>query len=114
MRCTRGAVYDVVVDLRPSSTTYLAWDAVELREDNLLALYVPPGAAHGFLTLEDDATLLYQISHPHTPAATRGVRWNDPAFGIDWPAEPQVILERDATYLDFEPLPGGSDSLPRT
>jgi dTDP-4-dehydrorhamnose 3,5-epimerase len=114
VRCIRGAVYDVVVDLRPKSTTYLAWHAVELREDNLLALYVPPGAAHGFLTLEDEATLLYQISRPHTPTASRGVRWNDPAFGIAWPAEPRVILERDARYPDFEPAGGGSDSLTPT
>ncbi len=114
VRCVRGSVYDVVVDLRPNSGTYLAWHGVELREDNLLALYLPPGTAHGFLTLEDDATLLYLISHPQAPEAARGVRWNDPAFGIAWPAEPQVMLERDATYPDFEPAPGGSDSLAPT
>ena len=103
VRCTRGAVYDVVVDLRPQSPTFLRWDAVQLDEDDGLGAYVPPGCAHGFLTLRDASELHYQISAPYQPEAARGVRWDDPAFGIDWPAAPRVIAARDASYPDFAP-----------
>ncbi len=101
VRCTRGAIHDVALDLRPGSPTYLRSVALELSTDNRLALFVPPGCAHGFLTLDDEVEVLYQISPRFEPAASAGVRWNDPRFGIEWPAEPAVISTRDATYPDF-------------
>jgi len=101
VRCTRGSVYDVVVDLRPHSPTHLRWEAVELSAENRLALYVPAGCAHGYLTLDDDCELLYQISGPHVPDAANGVRWDDPALGIEWPGAPLVISSRDASYPDI-------------
>ncbi len=103
VRCTRGAILDVVVDLRPGSATYLKSAAVRLDEENRLALLVPAGAAHGFLTLEDRSEVLYQMSAFHRPEAARGARWDDPAFGIAWPAPPAVISERDRAYPDFRP-----------
>jgi dTDP-4-dehydrorhamnose 3,5-epimerase len=102
VRCTAGAVWDVVLDLRPDSRAYLQHAAVRLDADNRLALYVPPGVAHGFLTLTDDAELFYQMSVSHHQESARGVRWDDPAFGIDWPAAPVAIAERDAGYPDFQ------------
>jgi dTDP-4-dehydrorhamnose 3,5-epimerase len=105
VRCTRGAVYDVAVDLRPSSPTFLSWTAVELSADNRRALYVPSGCAHGYLTLEPSSELHYLISQAYAPEAARGVRWDDPRFGIGWPATPAVISERDASYPDFGDAP---------
>jgi dTDP-4-dehydrorhamnose 3,5-epimerase len=102
VRCTRGVVYDVAVDLRASSPTRFSWTAVELSAANGLALYVPPGCAHGYLTLTDETELHYQISQRYTPDAAAGVRWDDPALGIDWPAGPQVISSRDASFPDLE------------
>jgi dTDP-4-dehydrorhamnose 3,5-epimerase len=102
VRCTAGAVYDVIVDLRPSSPTYLRWYGIELSADAGNAVYVPTGIAHGFLTLTDGATLHYQISTEHQPDAARGVRWDDPAFGIVWPAIPVVISDRDASYAPLK------------
>lgn len=101
VRCIRGAVHDVVLDLRPASPTFMAWDAVALSAVNRKAICIPPGCAHGFLTLEDDCHLLYMMSVPYVPGAERGVRWNDPAFGISWPATPDVIAGRDAAYPDY-------------
>ena len=101
VRCTSGAVYDVVVDLRPDSSTYRRWAGAELTAENREALYVPKGCAHGFLSLADATEVLYLISQPYEPAAARGVRWDDPAFGIAWPFPPTVISERDAAYEDF-------------
>jgi dTDP-4-dehydrorhamnose 3,5-epimerase len=98
VRCTRGAVFDVIVDLRPASATYLGTCAVTLTEDNRDALYVPEGCAHGFLTLEDETEILYQMSDAHVRGAARGVRWDDPAFAIVWPSVPEVIAERDRTW----------------
>jgi len=105
VRCIRGSVHDVVLDLRPHSPTFLAWDALTLSAANRNALCIPPGCAHGFLTLEDDADLLYMMSVPYRPGAERGVRWNDPAFGIVWPAAPEVIADRDASYADYAAAP---------
>jgi dTDP-4-dehydrorhamnose 3,5-epimerase len=105
VRCTRGAVYDVAVDLRPASATYLSWTAVELSAENRRALYVPAGCAHGYLTLEPLSELHYLISQAYAPEAARGVRWDDPRFGIGWPAAPAVISERDASYPDFSDAP---------
>ena len=101
VRCTRGSVYDVIVDLRDDSATRLRWDAVELSDDNRLALYVPEGCAHGYLTLVDDSELTYLISHPYVEEAGAGVRWDDPLIGIQWPAVPAVIAARDASYPDL-------------
>jgi dTDP-4-dehydrorhamnose 3,5-epimerase len=102
VRCTRGAVYDVAVDLRPESATRFRWVAVELTADNRLALYLPAGCAHGYLTLEDDTEVAYQISKPYVPDAATGVRWDDPMLDIDWPARPAVISKRDAAFPDLE------------
>jgi len=104
VRCTRGAIYDVIVDLRPESGAYTRWFGVELSADNRTALYLPEGLAHGFQTLRDDSEVFYQISVPFHAESSRGVRWDDPAFGIQWPATPQRILsQRDRAYPDFRP-----------
>jgi dTDP-4-dehydrorhamnose 3,5-epimerase len=102
VRCTRGAVYDVAVDLRPGSPTFRLWAGVELSAENRLVFYIPKGCAHGYLTLTDGAELAYQISQRHVPQAAAGVRWDDPAIGISWPDAPTVISERDAGYADLE------------
>jgi dTDP-4-dehydrorhamnose 3,5-epimerase len=98
VRCTAGAIFDVIVDLRPHSPTCRRWMALELTADNRLALFVPRGFAHGFLTLTDGAEVLYMMSVPYAPGTGRGVRWNDPALAIRWPLEPQHIADRDAAY----------------
>lgn len=100
VRCTQGAIHDVIVDLRPGSPTLRKWVAVELSAANRRALYIPEGLAHGFLTLEDETEVYYQISRPHHPEAARGVRYDDPAFGIRWPVPPAVIALRDRSYPD--------------
>jgi dTDP-4-dehydrorhamnose 3,5-epimerase len=102
VRCTRGALFDVALDLRPSSRTYTRWVGVELSAENTLGLYIPEGCAHGFLSLTQDTEVLYQISQFYEPEAARGVRWNDPAFAIRWPLDVDVINERDRTYADFD------------
>jgi dTDP-4-dehydrorhamnose 3,5-epimerase len=99
--CLRAAIYDVAVDLRPQSATYCEWTAVELSGDTLRMLYVPDGCAHGFLTLTPESLVHYRISELYSPEHSRGVRWSDPAFGIEWPAAPVVLSERDAKYPDF-------------
>lgn len=102
VRCTAGAIYDVAVDLRPDSETFRRWVAVELTGQNRLMLYVPEGFAHGFQTLEDNTEVFYQVSTHYVPASCDGVRWNDPAFDIRWPAiEGVIVNERDRTYPDF-------------
>jgi dTDP-4-dehydrorhamnose 3,5-epimerase len=98
VRCTRGAIYDVIVDLRVDSPTYLRWLGVELTADQHRMLYVPEGFAHGFLTLEDHTEVTYQVSQFYTPAAERGIRYDDPALGIRWPLEVQVISEKDRSW----------------
>jgi dTDP-4-dehydrorhamnose 3,5-epimerase len=103
VRCTRGAVYDVIVDLRADSPAYLRWEAVELTEDNHRMLYVPEGCAHGFQSLEDGTEIFYQMSETYRPEYARGVRWNDPSFGIRWPEEERIISARDNGYPDFVP-----------
>lgn len=103
VRCVRGAIHDVAVDLRPDSPTYLAWHGVELSAENGHAFYIPAGLAHGFQTLAEDSEVLYQMGHRYVPEAARGVRFDDPVFGIRWP-EPQgelVVSERDRSYADF-------------
>jgi dTDP-4-dehydrorhamnose 3,5-epimerase len=102
VRCTMGAIYDVVVDLRPQSPTFKNWIAVVLTAANRHMLYIPEGCGHGFLTLEDETEVYYQMSEFYHPESARGVRWNDPAFQIVWPAEVEVISERDRTYPNME------------
>jgi len=101
VRCTAGAIYDVIVDLRPDSGTFKRWTGVELNADNRCMLYIPEGFAHGFLTLSDDAEVFYQMSEYYSAEHARSVRWNDPAFGIQWPGEILVISDRDRSYPDF-------------
>jgi dTDP-4-dehydrorhamnose 3,5-epimerase len=103
VRCTRGAVFDVVVDLRVGSATRFDWFGVELTAENATALFIPEGLAHGFITLSDDTEVFYHMGDFHRPDGARGARWNDSRFGIVWPRGPSVISERDATYPDFDP-----------
>jgi dTDP-4-dehydrorhamnose 3,5-epimerase len=101
VRCTRGAVYDVAVDLRRDSPTFKQWVAVELTAANRRMLYLPKSVAHGFQSLVDDTEVFYQISEFYDPESTRGLRWNDPAFGIVWPeVENRILSERDMSYGD--------------
>lgn len=106
VRCTMGAIYDVMVDLRPSSRTYLRSFGAELSADNHRALYIPEGFAHGFLTLTDESEVFYQMSEFYAPQTARGLRWNDPLLSIEWPGPVTVISERDRTYPDFRPEQG--------
>ena len=99
--CIRGHIFDAIIDLRPDSPTYLSKFTTNLSLDDGRSLYVPAGVAHGFMTLEDHSVVQYQIGGAYAPDAARGVRWNDPQFGIDWPLEPEVISDRDAAYKDF-------------
>ncbi len=101
VRVVRGRALDVVVDLRPDSPTYRRWEGIELSAEGGRAVFIPEGIAHGFLTLEPDTDVLYQIGPAYTPGHDRGVRWNDPAFAIAWPMAPRVISDRDATYADY-------------
>jgi len=103
VRCTAGAVYDVVVDLRPGSTTRLKWVAAELTADNHKMLFIPRGFAHGFKTLADGSEIFYQISQFYEPGAGRGVRWDDPALGIRWPGGEPILSRRDRMYPDLVP-----------
>ncbi len=103
VRCTRGAIYDVIVDLRAGSRTRLRWYAAELSADNRRALYVPKGFAHGFKTLLPDSEVFYQMSEFHAPEAARGLRWNDPALAIRWPVGEPIMSERDRAYPDLVP-----------
>jgi dTDP-4-dehydrorhamnose 3,5-epimerase len=105
VRCVRGAIFDVAVDLRAGSPTYRGWHGVELSAGNGRGFYIPAGLAHGFQTLTDESEVLYQMGHDYVPEAARGVRWDDPAFAIDWPPAPsggRVISERDGGYPDFD------------
>lgn len=101
VRCPRGAIFDVVLDLRPGSPTWLQHVAVVLSAENARMVYVPEGCAHGFQTLADDTEVFYQMSEFHSPEHARGVRWDDPRFGIAWPDDERTISERDRTYPDF-------------
>ncbi|HUY13370.1 MAG TPA: dTDP-4-dehydrorhamnose 3,5-epimerase [Terriglobia bacterium] len=104
VRCTAGAIYDVAVDLRPDSPAFKQWVAVELTEDNRKALYIPAGCAHGFQALVDNTEVHYQISEFYHPEAATGIRWDDPAFGVQWPLREGTILsERDRSYADYSP-----------
>jgi len=101
IRCTRGALFDVIIDLRPDSVTYKQWIGVELSQTNMSMLYVPKGFAHGFQTLEDETEAFYMVSEFYTPSAERGYRYNDPAFGIGWPLSVTTISDKDENWPDF-------------
>jgi len=102
VRCTRGAIYDVIIDIRPSSPTFRQWFGVELTEENRLMLYVPEGFAHGYQTLTDQTEIFYQVSQYYSPGAEGGVRWNDPAFAVDWPIKDGILISpKDETWADF-------------
>jgi dTDP-4-dehydrorhamnose 3,5-epimerase len=102
VRCTRGSIFDVAIDLRPGSATYCRWFGVELSADHGRMLYVPVGMAHGFQTLEEASDVSYQMSHDYVPEQARGVRFDDPAFGIEWPLPDPIVSERDRGFPDFE------------
>jgi len=101
VRCTKGEIFDVIIDLRPDSQTFKKYFSVLLNEENRLMLYVPPGFAHGFQTMTDNAEVFYQMSQLYSPEHARGVRWNDPVFGIQWPDDKRIIIDRDLNYPDF-------------
>ena len=103
VRVTRGAAYDVAVDLRPDSPTYLHWHGMELSESNRLALYLPKGFAHGFITLEDDTELFYQITDTFSPESATGFSWRDPAIAIDWPIPPAKMSDTDSKLGNYQP-----------
>ena len=102
--CVVGAVYDVAIDLRPDSPTFGRWYGAELRADNGAMLYVPEGCAHGYLTLEPDSLVEYLISEFYHPEVSAGVRWDEPFFAVRWPAEPQIMNDRDRAWPDFQPI----------
>jgi dTDP-4-dehydrorhamnose 3,5-epimerase len=102
VRCARGAIYDVIVDLRINSPTHGRWIAEELTADNGRMLYIPEGCAHGFQTLEDNSEVFYQMSEAYHPESVGGLRWSDPAFAIRWPLANPIVSQRDATYPDFK------------
>lgn len=103
VRCTRGAIFDVIIDLRAGSATYTKHVSVMLSESNRFMLYIPEGMAHGFQTMEDDAEVFYQISQVFHPESARGVRWDDPYFGIQWPPAERILSARDRQYAAFVP-----------
>ncbi len=114
VRCTRGAARVTIVDLRPESPTYLQWLGVELSPENERSLYVPKGFAQGYQTLANDTEVAYEMSHEYVPESASGVRWDDPAFGIEWPPSDQrVISERDRAWPDYQPsFPQGPEARP--
>jgi dTDP-4-dehydrorhamnose 3,5-epimerase len=105
VRCVRGSIFDVAVDLRPDSPAYCRWHGVELTAENGVAFYIPAGVAHGFQTLTDDCEVFYQMGHPYVPEAARGVRWDDPTFEIQWPSvdTERIVSKRDRVFGDFSP-----------
>jgi len=102
VRCTRGSIYDVIIDIREDSPTFMSWHSVELTADNRRALYIPEDFAHGFQTLENDTEVLYQMSEYYHPEHAKGIRWNDPAISIDWPLHATTISNQDSEYSDFQ------------
>jgi dTDP-4-dehydrorhamnose 3,5-epimerase len=101
VRCTMGTLFDVIIDLRPDSPTFKHWLSFELSAENRSMLYIPRGLAHGFLTQEDNTEVFYQMSVQYVPESTAGIRWNDSAFGIQWPEPPRIISIKDQEYTDF-------------
>ena len=102
LSCLKGSIYDIIVDLRPESQTYMQWVSFELNEENRCSIHIAPGCANAFLTLEDESLIHYYCSQPYTPSAERGIRYNDPAFGFEWPFDPAVISEKDMNHPDYQ------------
>jgi len=102
VRCSRGRIFDVIIDLRTDSNTFKKWIGVELSQENFSMIYIPKGMAHGFQTLENNSEVLYQISQYYSPEYSKGIRWNDPKFSIKWPSELPILSEKDSKYLDFK------------
>jgi dTDP-4-dehydrorhamnose 3,5-epimerase len=102
VRCSRGIIYDVIVDLRNDSSTFKQWTSIEISAENRKMVYVPEGFAHGFQTMTDDTEVVYQMSQFHSPSNADGFRWDDPSFKIDWPSENLVISLKDRNYSDFK------------
>lgn len=102
VRCTMGSIYDVIIDLRPESATFGQWAGVKLTARNRKSIYIPEGFAHGFLTLADDCEVYYQMSQYYHPESIAGVRWNDPAFSIQWPGDVSIISDPDRNHPDFD------------
>ena len=102
VRCTQGTLYDVILDLRPNSPTFKQWEAFELTAENRRMLYVPEGGAHGFQTLEDNTEVFYQLSESYHPECSRGVRWNDSSFNIEWRKSVTCVSDKDRRWLDFD------------
>jgi dTDP-4-dehydrorhamnose 3,5-epimerase len=102
LSCIKGAIFDVVMDLRGTSDTYLKWESFELTEENRLSLYVPKGCANAYLTLKDNTWIFYYHSEAYAPVAEAGIRYDDPFFKVDWPAKPAIISEKDGCYPDFD------------
>jgi dTDP-4-dehydrorhamnose 3,5-epimerase len=103
VRCISGKLYDVIIDLRPKSETFTQWFGVELTAENRIMLFVPKGFAHGFMTLEENTEAFYLVTEFYSPEHERGIRYNDPRFGIKWPMEPAIISDKDKNHLDFNP-----------
>lgn len=103
VRCSSGSIYDVIIDMRKNSATYLQWYGEELSKENYKMMYIPEGFAHGFITLQDDTEVVYQMSQYYMPGAEIGFRWNDPAFNIHWPLQPIVMSAKDQSYPLYEP-----------
>jgi dTDP-4-dehydrorhamnose 3,5-epimerase len=111
IRVVRGALWDCLVDLRPDSPTFRKWFGAELSADNRLAMYAPRGCAHGFVTLTDDVEMFYLMGASYAPERERGLRWNDPAFGVEWPITPRETSEKDSKWPDFDPVFHGIETL---
>lgn len=111
VRCIRGAIFDVVLDLRPQSPAFGRWHGEELTDGNRHMLLVPKGCAHGFITLSDDAEVLYLVDHPYRPVSERGIRHDDPRFGIEWPMAAAEISEKDRAWPDFDPAWHGIEAM---
>jgi len=101
IRCTKGKIFDVIIDLRKSSSTFKKWFGIELTEENYKMLYVPEGFAHGFQSLEDNSEIIYQVSEFYTPNSELGIHWNDPTFNIDWPIQEKIITDKDNSWKFF-------------
>ncbi len=102
LSCLKGSIYDIIVDVRPESPTYMQWISIELNEENRYSIHIAPGCANAFLTMEDNCLIHYYCSQPYTPEAECGFRYNDPVFKFEWPTEPAVISEKDLNHLDYK------------
>jgi dTDP-4-dehydrorhamnose 3,5-epimerase len=101
VRCTKGSIFDVIIDLRPGSATYMKHFGIDLTADNFKMVYVPEGFAHGYLTLENDTHVAYHVTEVYTPGFEKGIRWNDPSLNIQWPLQPQIISAKDKSFPDY-------------